>query len=375
MRVDRAEKQRHLEVITQGIDNIESQREDINTRLQRRRQDIESIHGQINELKAESGREYNRAKEIERGLGNTAASLKEENEALQTAENSIREYETMLSGKRESLHDEETSLNKLDIELTKQQSQLEFLHEKAQTEYAIELHEIDWKAELWKAEEQFVTRVNLDELEDEDCETPKVKKERGEPTEADLNAMDNTDWAEIDSEISTLRSRIQAMGEINPAAIEEYSETKEEYDFLKGQSDDLWNAKEELIKAIDEINETSQKLFEDTFDKVRENFKKCFKKLNGGRADLTLIETDDVLESGIEIMAQPAGTKLQTLSLLSGGQKTMTAVSLLFGRLHVLFYSTRIPGSTFISRSHSTSWPRPVESCQPVGLLARNCLG
>jgi len=63
---------------------------------------------------------------------------------------------------------------------------------------------------------------------------------------------------------------------------------------------------------------------------VRENFKKCFKKLNGGRADLTLIETDDVLESGIEIMAQPAGTKLQTLSLLSGGQKTMTAVSLLF---------------------------------------------
>jgi chromosome segregation protein len=121
------------------------------------------------------------------------------------------------------------------------------------------------------------------------------------------------------------------MGAVNLVAIEEYAELKQRYDFLKTQSDDLTTAKTDLLKAIDEINQTSQKQFEVTFEQIRKNFEYTFHTLfGGGRANIELIATDDVLESGIEIVAQPPGTKLKGITLLSGGQKTLTAVALLF---------------------------------------------
>ncbi len=97
------------------------------------------------------------------------------------------------------------------------------------------------------------------------------------------------------------------------------------------QSSDLTKARAELIGAIEEINKTSQQQFALTFEQVRKNFAYTFHTLfGGGRAELQLIETPDILESGIEIVAQPPGTKLKAISLLSGGQKTLTAVALLF---------------------------------------------
>jgi chromosome segregation protein len=121
------------------------------------------------------------------------------------------------------------------------------------------------------------------------------------------------------------------MGSVNLVAVEEYSSLRERHDFLTKQSDDLWKAKEELTKAIDELNQTSLKLFTDTFEQVRKNFQFTFERLFvGGKADLQLVQGEDVLESGIEIIAQPPGTKLRGISLLSGGQRTMTAVALLF---------------------------------------------
>jgi len=121
------------------------------------------------------------------------------------------------------------------------------------------------------------------------------------------------------------------MGEVNLVAIEEYAELKQRHDFLKGQTDDLTNARVELLKAIDEINQTSQKQFEVTFEQVKKNFAYTFQTLfGGGRAELEIIKSDDILESGIEIVAQPPGTKLKGITLLSGGQKALTAVALLF---------------------------------------------
>jgi chromosome segregation protein len=114
-------------------------------------------------------------------------------------------------------------------------------------------------------------------------------------------------------------------------AIEEYAELQQRYDFHKAQNDDLTTSKAELLKAIDEINETSQKQFAITFEQIKKNFEYTFTTLfGGGRAGLELIATDDPLESGIEITAQPPGTKLKSITLLSGGQKTLTAVGLLF---------------------------------------------
>jgi chromosome segregation protein len=143
--------------------------------------------------------------------------------------------------------------------------------------------------------------------------------------------MDATDWDAVKSEVDALRLRMGGMGAVNLVAIEEYSELRQRHDFLKNQSDDLTKARAELIAAIDEINQTSQRQFELTFEQIRKNFEYTFQTLfGGGRANIELVQTEDVLESGIDIVAQPPGTKLKGISLLSGGQRTLTAVALLF---------------------------------------------
>jgi len=106
---------------------------------------------------------------------------------------------------------------------------------------------------------------------------------------------------------------------------------KTRYDFLTQQEQDLLKAKEDLHKAIQKINRTTRELFADTFQKIQKNFTEYFRLLfEGGHAELVLLDESDVLESGIEIVARPPGKKLQNISLLSGGEKALTAVALLF---------------------------------------------
>jgi len=121
------------------------------------------------------------------------------------------------------------------------------------------------------------------------------------------------------------------MGPVNLVAIDEYEEVEERHKFLTAQNEDLVNAKQELMEVINRINRQSREMFRDTFEKIRINFQSNFPDMfGGGKADLVLTESDDVLESGVEIMARPPGTQLKKNSLLSGGQQTMTAVALLF---------------------------------------------
>jgi len=114
-------------------------------------------------------------------------------------------------------------------------------------------------------------------------------------------------------------------------AIQEYEELEQRHGFLQQQHADLINSKEELLQVIAKINNTTRQLFSETFEKVRTNFQEMFTELfGGGRANLVLTDESDPLESGIEIIAKPPGKQLQSITLLSGGEKTMTAVSLLF---------------------------------------------
>jgi len=133
------------------------------------------------------------------------------------------------------------------------------------------------------------------------------------------------------SEIDALREKLSSLGPVNLVAIEEFGQLQERYNFLLSQQADLIKAKESLHEAINKINSTAKSMFIDTFKKVGENFKEIFRLLfGGGNAQLFLSNPEDVLESGIEIVAQPPGKKLQNISLLSGGEKALTAVSLLF---------------------------------------------
>jgi chromosome segregation protein len=136
----------------------------------------------------------------------------------------------------------------------------------------------------------------------------------------------------VDQEkIETLRKRISGMGNINMAAPEEYDALLTKQQFLISQVDDLNAAKEDLKAAIQKINATTRENFRQTFIDVREHFRRLYGVLfEGGEADLVLTDPENILETGIDIVAQPPGKRLQSISLLSGGEKTLTAIALLF---------------------------------------------
>jgi chromosome segregation protein len=131
--------------------------------------------------------------------------------------------------------------------------------------------------------------------------------------------------------LNEVREELKRLGGVNLMAPEEFAEVKERYEFLTSQLDDLRKAKEDLQKVTKEIREESTALFLDAYEKIRRNFHQMFRRLfGGGRAELRLTDPDHVLESGIEILAQPPGKSLESISLLSGGERSLTAVALLF---------------------------------------------
>ena len=140
----------------------------------------------------------------------------------------------------------------------------------------------------------------------------------------------------IETRVAELQAKLDSMGPVNLVAIEEHAEHEERYAFLNKQQEDLIDAKQQLLDMIKTINNTTTEMFKDTFNKVNEQFQEMFKQLfGGGSAKLVLTDDEDVLEAGIEIIARPPGKKLQTISLLSGGERTMTAVALLFSLFKV----------------------------------------
>lgn len=140
---------------------------------------------------------------------------------------------------------------------------------------------------------------------------------------------------QMEKQARHLKQLLEQAGNINMTAIEECEKHKVRYQFLNQQMDDLELSKEELIAIIADLDEESRKIFRDIFQQVRENFKKNFEILfNGGEADLQLTETD-ILEAGIEIIAKPPGKQMRSIQLLSGGEKCLTAMALLFAIFEV----------------------------------------
>ncbi len=132
-------------------------------------------------------------------------------------------------------------------------------------------------------------------------------------------------------ELARIKRRLEGMGAVNLAAPEEHAQLEERYQFLQTQQQDLLKAKDDLHQAIAKINATTREQFKTTFEAVRTNFRSLFQTLfQGGEADVVLTDEHNLLETGIEIFAQPPGKKLQNMTLLSGGERTLTAIAVLF---------------------------------------------
>ena len=346
-RLELAERRQKVEVLDRGLGEMERRRQQLGELLVQRQQEIETWTEQVGELAVDSDTQRSRSiqlaetlvvaqEQVEKIRGELAA-LEIEINRLESAQHSLRAESESATGQ----------LATNEIKLAGDRQRALFIAEEVTREFQADIASLDWKLLLWRSDDEpeGVQPLDLDEEDDEtenkteaageDASAVKRRRKpkgpKPEPTAEDLAALDRTQWDGTKAEIDALRARLNGMGAVNLVAIEEYAELKQRHDFLRAQVDDLTNAKTELIKAIDEINQTSQQQFAVTFEQIKKNFEYTFQTLfGGGRAALELILTDDILESGIEIVAQPPGTKLKSITLLSGGQKTLTAVALLF---------------------------------------------
>lgn len=174
-------------------------------------------------------------------------------------------------------------------------------------------------------------RLNQINLE-ENSIVERIKEEYGMSIKEDIEGIQIDSEDALKEEIEGLRQRIRRIGAVNFMALEEYKEEEERYNFLCSQRDDILSAKEDLMNSICKMDETARVAFLKTFDAIKQGYGRVFRTLfSGGETDMRLTGSDDPLEAEIEILANPEGKKLQSIRLLSGGERTLTAISLLFG--------------------------------------------
>jgi chromosome segregation protein len=258
----------------------------------------------------ESRRQIERLHDERQVVSNQTAALVGEKDAQ---ESEIASREENLREQRRRLADIQQQRGTIEVELAQKNMAVQNLRERVQQKYQINLDDV---------RSECISITYADEG------TPRVQTLTPEEMAA---AGAATDWNAVSEQVAALQKRIDEMGPVNLVAIEEYEETEQRHQFLSTQYEDLVQAKQQLLDVINRINTQTQEMFVDTFNKIRENFRAMFTEIfGGGKADLLLVNEGDVLESGIDIVARPPGKQLQNISLLSGGEQTMTAVALLF---------------------------------------------
>jgi len=235
---------------------------------------------------------------------------------------------------------EEIAATKLDLHLENLTNTIQERHQVDLTTFEPDAHALlasiaSQKALQARSGRQTIVHGEEHEEHHEDDDMPVIVVDATRQDDAPEPPAEMTgepDWVFVESIVTDLKRRLDAMGPVNLDAIEEYEELEERHTFLRNQHDDLVNSKTELLAVIERINTETQRLFAETFAQVRINFQDMFKELFGdkGQADLLLLDETDPLESGIDVIAKPPGKKLQSITLLSGGERSMTAVALLF---------------------------------------------
>jgi chromosome segregation protein len=270
---------------------------------------------QLEAQNVDSRQEINRLR-IERESTSTKIGELAEGRNRQAAEVERREME--LSERRASHVEMQERKGQVEVEITQKQMMQEQLVERIREKHDINLREFQGE----------IITINITDNGQTTKKTIASEEARG--------GEEPVDWEKIRVHVNDLQGRIEGMGPVNLVAIEEYKEIEERFTFLNEQHDDLVNAKTELEQVIARIDKQSREMFAETFEKVRANFQKMFPDLfGGGRANLILTDDEDVLEAGVEIVASPPGKQLRSISLLSGGEQTMTAVALLFSLYQV----------------------------------------
>ena len=347
--------------LTVAAEDLYQSRQDMAEQLLEAQTDKAETEARVEALTAE----YNELRESFSGLSETVTQLRvktaEQRSEVQSLENSLRNVETNLNEVSQNLgqmteardkSDESLSSNSVLIET--RQIELERAIEEAD-EAKLKLSQVKDQFEQVSAQiRELETKVSsqlrlLNEhkaklgdshlkLEQLRMKEEHLVEQAAEKYMKDLREVaesyrdDNLDVKALNAEVEEIKGKLGRIGEVNLSAIEEYDELKERYDFLSQQYEDLMASKEQLRKVIDRINRICSKRFKETYEQVNERFQRVFPVLfGGGEARLILIEDPDKPgDAGIDIVSRPPGKKLQNVSLLSGGEKALTAVSLIF---------------------------------------------
>ncbi len=290
IQLDTANYQQKLDFIQENVRRVheeirkrKEEKQDLGQGSQSSRQAIEAKRDEIDQMRQEIDQSEERMKHL-------TDEIREENSRKEERSQSQK----ALFSRREELAER---ISLLDKDLFRLQSQKEKLDEKLE-------HQINY---MWSEYELTFS------------------------TAEKLRNPEFTSLSEMKKQIEALKTSIRGLGNVNVNAIEDYKEISERYEFLKTQHDDLVQAEEALLKIIDELDTGMRRQFEQQFARIRQEFDKVFKQLfGGGRGTLELMEGEDILEAGIQIISQPPGKKLQNMMQLSGGEKALTAIALLF---------------------------------------------
>jgi chromosome segregation protein len=333
---DSKQKLEELEAVnnqrTEHIEKLEAQ-------FSERKQQQQTLTNKLTDLKIALGQVTEQSKALKQIIVSLKNQMQENRTATQAANEEIQSCVRELTDTERGILNCETAVSELFVEKEQSQESTRLLHseieqltqERKQTEEQIKIK----RAEKGQAEQQInELKIELGQLE---VKQQDLVERVQEQLQMDLVAAyenyteQEVDWEKIREEISELRGKIERLGNVNVDAIEEQESLESRHEFLSNQVQDLNSSRAQLQQLINRLNKKSREKFSQTFEEIRGHFQEIFRKLfGGGKADILLDDAEDILEAGIEIIAKPPGKETRSISLLSGGEKSMTALALLF---------------------------------------------
>jgi chromosome segregation protein len=277
-------------------------------------------------VKQELEFKQNQLNDLHTQIQNNSAQLTEASNAIVEGELVLKQSEELLLQLMQTKEVEEKKLNEADQTYYNLRN---ILQEKES--------ELRHKSKAKENVEHLLSAIK-DKLNDLKLNLAGMKERMQVEFKVDLNEIldqertSETSLEELQTTSDRMRKRLDNMGEVNPTAIEAYTEMKKRYEFILEQKNDLVDAKESLLQTIQEVEATANQQFLETFNRVRENFQKVFKALftEEDTADMILVNPENLAETGIDIVAKPKGKRPSSITQLSGGEKTLTATALLF---------------------------------------------
>ena len=334
-----------MENVDEELTGSEQQEKDMNDL-------IDAGHLKIEELNAEGDQAREAAEQARLTSANLSQKLDYAADSISTADREIRRIENDIAGIREKIASESDEAVKKEEKIVLLRKETEELAQKAAAaEEELQKASAGREELALRNKDFFSMREELSErriLLEKECyrlenALEKAVNERDRsisylweeygmlPTEVPEDAGEGSSRSELLKETAALKGEIRALGSVNVNAIEEYKEVKERHEFLSAQYEDITKAAESLKEIISELDTSMRRQFAKEFENIRNEFNTVFKQLfGGGQGTLELIEDEDLLEAGVRIIAQPPGKKLQNMMQLSGGEKTLTAIALLF---------------------------------------------